>query len=118
MSRLAVSRLALVCLVAPLLSLTAGLTSPAGAVTATPAGLNTSGANPADIPTLSWSRVPEATSYDVEVSASSTFTTPTLWSISTVNVNAVPTRQLSNGPLWFRVRANGTAGASAWAVAA
>jgi large repetitive protein len=114
MSRLAVSRLALVCLVAPLLSLTAGLTSPATAVTAAPVGLSTSGAS-ADIPTLSWSRVPEATSYDVQVSASSSFAGNPLWSTNTVNVNAVPDRQLSNGQLWFRVRANGPTGASAWA---
>ena len=114
MSRLAVSRLALVCLVAPLLSLTAGFASPAAAVTATPTGLSTSSTDPADIPTLSWSRVPEATSYDVEVAANSTFTN-VVWSTNTVNVNAVPARQLVNGQLWFRVKANGPAGASAWA---
>jgi hypothetical protein len=98
-------------LVLPVLAVAA----PASAVPAAPGVLSTSSTDPAGIPTLSWSRVPEATGYTVEVSTNSTFTNVVWWT-NTVNVNAVPTKQLNNGELWFRVRANGTGGvSSAWA---
>ena len=88
--------------------------APAGAATGAPGDLLATSARASDIPTLSWSRVPEATGYTVQVSSSSAFTS-TLWSTTTVNINAVPTIQLPSGELWFRVRANAVSGSSDWA---
>ncbi|WP_404391262.1 hypothetical protein [Humibacillus xanthopallidus] len=67
-------------------------------------------------PVLSWGRVAEATTYDVEVASSSSFTTP-VFTKTTTNRHIVPTVQLPDGAVYWRVRANGPAGASAWALA-
>lgn len=90
-------------------------TSPAVAATSAPTGLSAGVADALTIPILSWNRVPEATTYEVQVSPSSTFATLT-WSTTTTNVNAVPTKQLPTGELWFRVRASGPDGSSDWSV--
>lgn len=103
--------LAVCCLLLP--SLLVSVAPAASAATSPPEGLTTAGASTSAIPTLSWDRVPEATDYTVQVSATSTFTS-VLWSATTVNLHAVPTRQLPSGALWFRVRANAPAGASDW----
>ena len=117
MSRLAVSRLALVCLVAPLLSLTGGLASPAVALDA-PSSLTPRGSTGVpEIPTLGWSRVPGAASYDVQVSTAPDFT-PLLWSLSsTVNDLATPTAHIPEGDVWWRVRAKDASGLGQWSVA-
>src|SRR4051794_38918731 len=84
--------------------------SPASAAVPTrPTGLSPNGASVAENPTLSWTRVTGATSYDMEVSASSAFTT-TLYSVSTVNRRATPTAQLPAGEVWWRVRARNASG--------
>ena len=68
------------------------------------------------IPVLTWDRVPAATSYDVQVSRSSTFAS-TVWTVSTVNHQAVPTVQLSKGDVWWRVRARVGSEVGDWATA-
>ena len=90
-------------LVATLLGLAA---APSNAVPGTPEGLDPTGTTATGIPVLTWDRVPAATLYDVQVSRSSTFAS-TVWTISTVNHQAVPTVQLSKGDVWWRVRARG-----------
>ncbi len=90
-------------------------TSPAVAATSAPTGLSAGVPSALTIPTLSWDRVPEATTYTVEVHSSNAFTSGSLlWSTTTYNVNAVPTKQLPTGQLWFRVRATGPTGSSEW----
>ncbi|MCB0906537.1 MAG: hypothetical protein KDB63_05405, partial [Nocardioidaceae bacterium] len=69
-----------------------------------------------DIPVLSWSRVSGATSYTVEVSTSASFST-TLWTASTANHQAVPTKQLPASSVYWRVRATAGALAGPWATA-
>ncbi|WP_166133407.1 Ig-like domain repeat protein [Nocardioides ochotonae] len=64
---------------------------------------------------LAWDRVPGATRYDVQISAAADFD-KTIESVSgTVNHRSVPTVQLPEGELWWRVRATGAAGQSTWA---
>ncbi|WP_432479789.1 Ig-like domain repeat protein [Nocardioides sp. GXQ0305] len=104
--------LALCALLLPLSGL--AVSGPAQAATPTPSGLTTSSSQPDEIPVLSWDRVPEATSYNVQVSTSSSFSS-LAWSATTVNLNVVPTEQLPNGDLWFRVRAVAPGGTSDWA---
>jgi hypothetical protein len=60
--------------------------------------------------------VKAATSYDVEVSDSSTFAS-TLYSVNTTNNRATPTAQLPMSKIWWRVRTRTAAGASGWATA-
>jgi hypothetical protein len=67
------------------------------------------------IPTLQWTRLPDATKYDVQVSTSNTFTA-TLLSTSTVNSQYTPTIQLPVGDLFWRVRVNGS-GDAGWSTA-
>ncbi|GAA5151461.1 hypothetical protein GCM10023340_30310 [Nocardioides marinquilinus] len=74
-----------------------------------PSGL---AATDAAIPVLSWTRVPGATGYDVELSRSSEFTSATRIGsvVSTTNVRYVPTVQLPTDGVWWRVRAKSAAG--------
>ncbi|MFC7491408.1 MULTISPECIES: hypothetical protein [unclassified Knoellia] len=97
------------------LSLLPALGSAAHAAVGTPSGLSTSGGGSAT-PTLQWQRVASATRYDVEVSASSSFT-PTLFTRSTTNRMIVPTVVLPEGTVHWRVRAVDVSGTSAWASA-
>jgi hypothetical protein len=92
--------------------------TPAASALAGPSGLGPSGgATQAGIPVLTWDRVPNATAYDVQVSAASTFAT-VLWSqSSSVNHQATPTTQLPAGELWWRVRGRDSAGAGDWTTA-
>ncbi len=81
-----------------------------------PSGLTPSGgASASGIPTLTWARSLGATGYDVQVSASASFST-IAWSTSTVNSQAVPTAQVPQGLDYWRVRAKNSSGTSAWAV--
>lgn len=92
--------------------------APAASALAGPSGLAPSGGvSQAGIPVLTWDRVPDATSYDVQVAASPTFGT-VLWSLSsTVNHQATPTSQLPAGELWWRVRGRTSAAAGDWTTA-
>ncbi|MFN8191483.1 MAG: Ig-like domain-containing protein [Nocardioidaceae bacterium] len=69
-----------------------------------------------DIPVLSWSRVTGATSYTVELSTSSGFDT-ILWSTSTTNHQAVPTKQLPATTVYWHVRATNGAATGPWSTA-
>lgn len=101
--------------VATLLSVVA-LAAPASAATpSAPTGLSPSGsASLSGIPTLSWDRSQGATSYDVQVSASSAFTGAT--TTTTVNSQLVPTTQVPQGLDYWRVRAKNGSGTSGWTV--
>lgn len=77
------------------------LVAPSAAALDTPGGLATTEGS-ARI--LTWSRVPTATSYDVQVARTSSFSS-TVVSVSTVNDEYVPVVQLPLGELWWRVRA-------------
>lgn len=115
MSRLAVSRLALVCLVAPLLSLTAGLSSPAAAIDA-PSSLSPSGPVSTATPTLEWNRVGGAARYEVQVDNNSDFGSLLQPTITTTNNRTVPTVRLPADDVFWRVRAISSSGAqSIWA---
>src|SRR4051794_18977688 len=93
-----------------------GASPASAAVPVRPTGLSPNGTSVAENPTLTWTRVTGATSYDVEVSASSAFTT-TLYTVNTVNRRATPTSQLPGGQVWWRVRAQNSSGAGAWSAA-
>ena len=81
-----------------------------------PTGLLPSGGQSVSgIPTLSWDRSAGATSYDVQVSPTSSFGTIT-WSGSTVNSRIVPTTQVPQGADFWRVRAKAGSSTSDWAV--
>src|SRR5262245_19826131 len=67
------------------------------------------------IPNLTWQRLGNATSYDVQVSASDTFAS-LLVSVSTANSQYTPVVQLPPGDLWWRVRVSGT-GDTGWSTA-
>ena len=78
-----------------------------------PADLTPSGAQSVNgIPTLTWTRSPGATVYDVQVSANPSFTNPA--SYSTVNRQLVPDYQVPLGLDYWRVRARNNAGTSDW----
>jgi hypothetical protein len=91
-------------------------TPPATAAPAAPSGLSPSSGTVSANPILSWSRVKNATSYDVEVSASSSFAS-TLYTVNTTNNRATPTAQLPMSKIWWRVRTRTSAGTSAWRTA-
>jgi hypothetical protein len=91
-------------------------TPPASAAPAAPSGLSPSGGSVSANPILSWGRVKAATSYDVEVSDSSTFAS-TLYTVTTTNNRATPTAQLPMSKIWWRVRTRTSAGTSTWATA-
>lgn len=88
----------------------------ASAAPATPGGLAPSGTSVTGIPILQWNRVSGATSYEVQVSGSDTYS-PVLWSTTTANRRATPNRQLPGGSIHWRVRAIGASGTSPWAEA-
>jgi large repetitive protein len=91
--------------------------APASAAPAAPNGLSPASTSVSGIPVLSWERVPTATSYDVQISASASFS-PLIESVSkTVNSQYVPTNQLPMGEVWWRVRSVDTSGTSEWATA-
>lgn len=99
--------------------LIAALLGAPGAVAATPrapSNLSQGVVPPGSQPLLQWSRVTGATSYDVEVSTSDSFTT-TAWKTTTVNRRATPTAQLPAGELWWRVRTTAGSAKSQWAEA-
>lgn len=110
------TRVAIALAVAVVASLVA-LVSPArAAVPPPPTGLSpANGAASADTPVLRWERDPSATRYDVQVSLSQTFTS-LLWSDDTLNHQAVPTVQLPEGLLWWRVRARAGNELGEWGV--
>ena len=78
-----------------------------------PSGLGTSNAA---IPVLSWARVPGATSYDVEVSTTSTFSS-TLAKATSVNEQYVPVVSVPAGEIWWRVRARAGSTPGDWTIA-
>jgi hypothetical protein len=64
-------------------------------------------------PGLTWSRVPGATRYTVQGSASASFS-PLLFNQDTTNATYVPTGVLPAGPLYWRVQAYDASGASGY----
>ena len=88
---------------------TVGAPSPAAALDS-PSSL---AADDAAIPVLSWTRVPGATQYEVQVSRVADFAT-TLLSTSTVNDQYVPMVQMPAGEVWWRVRAKAGSTTSDW----
>ncbi|MDT0213368.1 fibronectin type III domain-containing protein [Rothia sp. ARF10] len=96
-------------------SLLPAMGSAAQAAVSAPTGLSASPAG-SSTPTLSWKRVPSATKYDVEVSATSAFTT-LLFSRPTTNRMIVPTVVLPEGTVYWRVRAVEATTTSAWSSA-
>lgn len=90
------------------------IAAPAGAAPAAPGGLSPSGSSVSSNPVLSWSRVGGATSYDVEVSATSDFA-GLLYQANTTNRRATPTAQLPMSRVWWRVRTRSGTGTSGWA---
>lgn len=103
--------------VATLLALSTLAVPTAAALPAEPTGLTPgSGATVDASPVLTWDRSPDATSYDVEVSARSDFTTK-LYTVTTVNRRATPTSQLPMTDIYWRVRAKSSTGNSGWTAA-
>ena len=91
------------------------LSGNAVAAPAAPTGLSPSGTTVSGSPTLSWTRVAAATSYQVDVSDDPTFSTNVL-SVNTTNRRYTPTTQLradSGGHIYWRVRSIGATGTSA-----
>ncbi|MFL6004319.1 MAG: hypothetical protein ACJ72P_16060, partial [Nocardioides sp.] len=100
---------------APLLSLTAGFTSPAAALDA-PSSLSPNGPVSTATPTLEWNRVNGAAKYELEMDNNSDFGSP-FFSLSTTNDKAVPTVRLPADDVFWRVRAVSATGAqSIWAM--
>ena len=99
-------------------ALLAGPLAPvAVAAPAAPTGLSPDGSSVSSNPVLSWTAVPKATSYRVELSRSGTFDTID-YSVSTVNRQATPTIALPSGELFWRVRsADATGAVSSWTTA-
>ena len=112
--RLAASVVTTLAVLAALLS--PGLVPASAAAPPAPSGLSPVGTTTNDIPVLSWEFVPDATSYVVQVSASSSFA-PLAWSTTTVNRQAVPSAQLPSGLLYWRVQARQGNEAGTWATA-
>ena len=103
------ARRALLAISCALIALTAGLLTqlPAYAAPAPPSGLTPSAtAVSTNNPTLSWSRVPNASKYEVQVDDNDSFASPT--KATTTNRRWVPTVALANGTQYFRVRAIGS----------
>lgn len=111
-------------LLALALALTGAAGSVVGAPTAraaapeTPSGLSPSGGVVVDGSVdLGWDRVPGATSYDVQVAATSDFATPLESVTGTANLRYVPKVQLPEGEVWWRVRSANAEGKSTWSSA-
>lgn len=103
-----------VALLALLLTLVASLTltPSASAAPAPPTGLSPSGATISGAPTLSWTRVAGATSYQVDISDDSTFSSNVM-TLTTTNRRVTPTthlRSAPNGEIFWRVRSIGATG--------
>lgn len=84
------------------------VSAPARAVTPdAPTGLGPeAGAALDEVPAFSWNRVPGATSYDVQVSTSDTFSTTVTTVSATANDHWTPLVQVPPGTDYWRVRAN------------
>ena len=92
-----------------------GLGGAASAVTlVAPTDLAPAGTTVTENPTLTWTRLNNATAYTVQVSASSAFDT-VLWSAKTVNRAAVPAVALPAGTLYWRVRGEAGTTLGPWA---
>jgi large repetitive protein len=99
-----VSALACLLISAGLSQLTA---SPAAAVA--PTNLQPSTGTPVSgIPALTWDRSSDTAKYDVQISASSSFSSTIDSVTATVNDQWVPDTQLPSGPLYWRIRVNGS----------
>jgi hypothetical protein len=82
-----------------------------------PTGLTPTGTSLSGTPALQWSRVAGAQRYEVELSASSDFSTP-LYSVKTYNRRAVPTVDLPARTFYWRVRSvSATSAVSTWSAA-
>ncbi|HEX4472917.1 MAG TPA: Ig-like domain repeat protein [Nocardioides sp.] len=107
----------LVALIAALATIVAILgfgTSAQAATPGSPTGLTPDSTSTSAIPVLSWDRQDDATTYDVQVSSSSTFAS-SLWTLNgTYNDKASPAVQLPAGTIYWRVRAHNTSGVSDW----
>ncbi|WP_310963140.1 hypothetical protein [Nocardioides terrisoli] len=86
------------------------LSSPATAeVLAAPGSLSPStGTTVSEIPTLSWSRVDGAQTYDLQISQTDAFDS-TIAAVTTANVQYTPTTPLPAGEIYWRVRVTGQA---------
>jgi large repetitive protein len=120
----ALAALGLVLALTGALSVTAG---PAAAAAAAPTDLRSclgtvdgnrgcTGVDGERSPVLSWARVPGATSYRVQGSASSDFSS-LLFNQPTTNNTYAPTRVLNQGPLYWRVQATDASGTSGFVAA-
>jgi hypothetical protein len=79
------------------------------AVAVAPTNLQPSGGTPVSgIPALTWDRSSDTAKYDVQISASSSFTSTIDTVTATVNDQWVPDAQLPSGPLYWRIRVNGS----------
>jgi hypothetical protein len=93
------------------------LPATAEAAPTSPGGLSPSGTSATGVPTLEWGRVSGAATYDVELSASSTFG-QVLFTVNTANRRAVPTVAMPTGEVFWRVRGRSSAGtAGSWSSA-
>jgi hypothetical protein len=91
---------------------------PASAAPAAPTGLTPGIGDTVDAtPVLSWDRVPDATAYEVDISAAADFSTKLVSTIGTVNRRVTPTIQMPMSDLYWRVRAKSSTGTSDWAIA-
>lgn len=98
-----------------LVTTTLGVSAPASAAPAAPSGLSPAGTTVSGAPTLSWARVAGATSYQVDISDDSSFSS-NVFSVTTTNSRYTPTSHLrsgSNGQIFWRVRSIGPSGTSA-----
>lgn len=85
------------------------------AAPASPDGLGATHVNSTTV-SLAWNRVPDATTYRVEVDTDPTFGTPD-YSTSTASTHAVPNLSLRTGTNHWRVRAVSGSEMSDWAIA-
>lgn len=81
-----------------------------------PTALSPNATTVSGAPTLAWNRSSGATGYTVQVSKASDFGT-IVTSATTVNSRWVPTTQLPQGELFWRVRGDNASGPGGWATA-
>jgi hypothetical protein len=99
--------------VAALALIASALAAPtAQAAVASPSGLGV-GLAGSSTPALTWTPVPRATGYQVQVDNDGSFGSPE-FTLSTVNFRATPTTALRSGTQFWRVRALKGTDASAW----
>ena len=89
------------------------LAPPASALAA-PGGLKSDVANSSTV-ILSWSRIAKATTYEVQVDSTDSFSSPD-YTQNLPNTKAVPTKALVPGKNFWRVRAVGNGKQSSWVV--